>query len=269
MRAMSPDLVLEERRVLSADTFQVAEIELRKPSLGGQERALTFVHLSDLHMRAWGTQHDRLLAIVNGRDLDFAFLTGDFLSRRPESLELTGRLAGRLRTRSGVFVCRGNWEVVCGPPLRRLRSRLSESGAELLVNESRMVTTSAGVVRVVGVDDLWRGAPDLAAACRADSQEVDFTVMLAHEPLAALLLPEGHGVDLALTGHTHGGQVRVPGVWRWFLPPAHGGFTEGLHELGGMRLYVSRGFGVGMPLPVRFRCPAEATLFRVRGDETA
>ena len=245
--------------------FRLTEMELRHDALAAGGTPLTLVHLSDLHLRRWGREHEELARMVNGWDADFVFVTGDFLSRLPESLELTGRLVRQLRSRYGSFLCRGNWEVVWGPPLRRLKSRVQSWGAELLSNQSRLFHTRAGRVQVGGIDDLWRGAPDLEAACRPAEGGADLTILLSHAPLAATLLAPGHHVDVVLSGHTHGGQVRVPWLWRLFLPPGHGGFTDGWHEVNGVRLCVSRGFGTGGPLPFRFRCPAEVALFRVRG----
>jgi predicted MPP superfamily phosphohydrolase len=241
--------------------FRLEQLELAFPRLSAE--GLTAVHLSDLHMREWGPQHERLVREVNGRRVDMVLVTGDFVSREPDSLGLFCRLAGALRAEHGVFACRGNWEVRWGPPLDELCAALRAAGVRLLVNESHTVMTRAGRVRVCGVDDLWRGEPDVAAACRGG--EAELVVLLSHAPAAARALPGGHGVDLVLSGHTHGGQVRIPLLWRLFLPHCTGGFVDGLFETGGVKLYVSRGFGACGTMPFRFRCPAEAAFLRLNG----
>lgn len=251
--------------MLSHTAFRVEEVEVRLPRLSGRGSGLTLAHLSDLHIRRWGGEHDRLVEVVRSRRVDMVLLTGDFLGGRPESLGLTCRLLEALRCEHGVFVCRGNWEAVRGPPVQALCERLSAAGAQLLVNESRTVRVRGVRVCVAGVDDLWRGSPDFDALSRGLDAGADCTVLLSHAPLAATMLPPGSSVDVVLSGHTHGGQIRLPWVWRFFLPPCHGGAADGLHRVGDVWLYVSRGFGVGGPLRVRFRCPAEVAFISVRG----
>jgi hypothetical protein len=136
-------------------------------------------------------------------------------------------------------------------------------GAHLLVNESHVAATAAGQVRVAGLDDPHRGWPDAEQALRADAQSWELTVRISHGAVAVDLLPEGHGVDLLLTGHTHGGQVRVP-FWRRMPHRFYRGLTDGLHWRRGLGLYVSRGFGTVGRVPVRLGCPAEVAIFRLR-----
>ncbi len=253
--------------MFSMRRFTVERIELVHPGLrpGAQ---LTFAHISDLHLQSWGPQHDRLVEILNGEGLDFAFLTGDFLTPAKRSAECAARLFRGLRCRWGLYAVRGNWEVAYARPLRRLNALMEGWGASLLVNESRLIPTAAGRVRVVGLDDLARGWPDLAGALPPDGPCAEFTVLLCHAPLGASLLPPRSGVDLVLSGHTHGGQIKIPLLWKMALPPCHGGFLNGLYDVNGLRLYVSKGFGGDGIVPLRFNCPAEVALFRVRPPGT-
>ncbi len=137
---------------------------------------------------------------------------------------------------------RGNRDVCYGPPVHRLRGLLADWGAVLLVNEGRIVQSDASRVRVVGVDDPAVGCQNFAAALNSSDQGPAFTVLLCHGPVGAYMLPQGHGVDLMLAGHTHGGQVRVP-FRRWMPYWFCGGLTHGLHEVDLLRVYVGRGFG--------------------------
>ena len=243
--------------------FRVEQIELRRGAVYAASPPLCLVHLSDLHLRRWGREHDLLVETVNACSADFVFVTGDLLTCGHAALERAGRLLRRLECRHGVFAVRGNWEVDCAPPLREFRAIVRDWGGTLLVNESRAVVTRAGVVRVAGVDDLNRGWPDLAAALGPSGSDAQLSVLLSHVPLVVRLLPPRPGVDLVLCGHTHGGQVRVPFVWPLFLPRGHAGFTDGLYDLGAARLYVSRGFGGVGVVPLRLWCPAEVALLRI------
>ena len=250
-------------------TFRIEQHQLHNPALRPGAGPLTFAHVSDLHLKRWRPRLQRLLDTINQRAVDLCFVTGDFITVASATLECAARFFGGLRCRHGAFVVRGNWELACGPALRRLRALTQAWGATLLVNESRLVQTQAGPVRVMGLDDLGGGWPDFSSALHCSPDGAEFTVLLAHAPLAAALLPAGHGVDLVLSGHTHGGQIRLPLLWRLFLPHGHGGFTAGFYDVGGTKLYVSRGFGYGGVLPMRFACPSEVAFFRVLPGEPA
>ncbi|MDP6439042.1 MAG: metallophosphoesterase [Candidatus Brocadiia bacterium] len=254
--------------------FRAEQIELAHGALAAGAAPVAFAHLSDLHLGRWGPRQEHLVETVARHDPDFVFVTGDVFHRHPHSLDCAARLFSQLRaprgvlTRGvftrGVFMVRGNWDVCYGPPVRRLRGLLADWGADLLVNEGRIVQSAAGRVRIIGVDDPALGCPDFAAALASGGPGPAFTVLLCHGPVGAYMLPQGHGVDLMLAGHTHGGQVRVP-FWRRMPYRFYGGLTHGLHEVNSLRVYVSRGFGAVGKVRVRFRCPAEVTFFRVHG----
>jgi len=248
--------------------FSTERVRLVADRLPADASALRFVHLSDLHLRALRPEHDRLVELIDTWAPDFIFLTGDLICGDPPRWPLVGELVGRMHATHGTFACRGNWEVESGPPVRELRRMMAGWGATLLVNESRRVRAGGGTVCVCGVDDLPTGWPDFEAAL-SGSAGADYVVLLSHAPLAARLAGRHGRVDLILSGHTHGGQIRVPLLWRMALPPCTGGFTAGLYRVGQTHLYVSRGFGANGPLPVRFRCPAEVTLFELDGATAA
>jgi hypothetical protein len=245
------------------DTFEITEIRLSAPDPLPRGMGFRFAHLSDLHLRRWETEHDDLIETLNARKLDFIFITGDFVSQlRPETLETLARLLGELRTERGIYGVRGNWEVLHAPPARALCDIFQHAGAELLMNESRPLSVPGGQLCVAGLDDLCIGTPDFRMATRG-CEDADYSVLLAHAPLAARLLSPSCPVDLVLSGHTHGGQIRLPGIWRLFLPHWHGGLVEGLYELPHTRVYVNRGFGSVGLLPLRFRCPPEVAVFEI------
>jgi len=243
--------------------FQTERIVL-PPGAGREgDPFLRFVHLSDLHVRDWRPRHDRLLEVINGCTPDFVFLTGDLITRRPGSWDALRMLLEKLETRHGVFACRGNWEVRFAPRPAVLRERLAAWGAELLVNESRTVKVESGTVRIAALDDPGRGWPHFDDTLAAPA--ADYNILLAHAPLAARFISCDDGVDLVLSGHTHGGQVRIPLLWRLLLPGCCGGFVDGLYPMEWGYLYVSRGFGGVGAGPVRFMCPAEVAIFDVMG----
>jgi len=112
------------------------------------------------------------------------------------------------------------------------------------------------------VDDLSLGWPNLQEAT-AEGPEAAYTVLLSHAPLAARFVGPAMGVDLLLSGHTHGGQIRIPLLWRLALPSCHGGYAHGLYREPWGYHYVSRGYDAGGVITLRFRCPREATFLEV------
>jgi len=242
--------------------FHIKRLRLACRGLSRDTGPLVLAHLSDLHLRRWTTRHERLLEELGACRPDLLLLTGDFISTRRNSLACLRRLLEGM-PRGRTFLVRGNWEATLGPPLRVLREMIAEWGGTLLANESRFVETETARVRIVGLDDIYRGWPSFDEALRTGAADADLTVLLSHAPLTATLLPAESAVDLVLSGHTHGGQVRLPLLWRAVLPPCHGGFTSGLYRLGRTTLYVSRGFGgVGL-VPIRFMCPPEVAFLEV------
>jgi len=243
--------------------FRIEVVRLEAPLLRRGGRALRFAQLSDLHLRRLDGRHERLLAELNARAFDFIFVTGDCVSRRATTWRTLARFLERLPCPGRAFACRGNWEIKYDAPRpAHLRRLFRAGGVELLINESRTLATDVGSVRVAAVDDIVRGWPDFEAAL-CDGPAADLNILLAHEPLAARLLPPGAAVDLILSGHTHGGQIGLPWLWRLALPSGSGGFRQGLYEVDGHRLYVNRGFGTTEMPPLRVLCPAEATFFEV------
>ncbi len=221
---------------------------------------MRLAQLSDLHLRALRPRHERLLAALEDWAPDAIVLTGDYVSRSRNTWALTMQLLERLHARHGVYACRGNWELKNdAPSVDTLRAMCADVDVTLLVNESRVARVGEARLRIAGLDDLVLGWPDFSAALHGDGADADCTVLLAHAPLSAQLLPPAAKVDLVLSGHTHGGQIRVPGLWRRLLPRCTGSLSDGLHRVADRWVYVNRGFGYSGPVHVRFRCPAEVT----------
>ncbi|MBS3761847.1 MAG: metallophosphoesterase [Planctomycetes bacterium] len=244
--------------------FKIETFRLPRHSPRPGSNPLNIAQISDTHFRSWRPEHERLVRTVNGLNPDVVLLTGDLITAASRSLEAVRTLCRKLEPRYGLYAVRGNWEIRFAPTLRKLRAVFADAGCYLLKNEQKVLKTKAGNIAIAGLDDLTRGAPDIEETLRS-SRNVDFRILLSHAPLAARLLPPGHNVDLILTGHTHGGQIRIPWLWRLLLPTGHGGFSKGLYKLPHCWLYVNRGFGSTGPLRLRFRCPPEVAFFKIGG----
>lgn len=204
-------------------------------------RPIKLAHVSDLHTVGLELRERRLLAALDREQPDVIVITGDTLSDRGSYDECRPVLE-RLKAPLGVFMVPGNWEVA--NPIRDLHGFYRSCGVRYLRNESVEVTPG---LWIVGLDDFALGAPDWKRAAAAVPEGAT-RIVLCHAP-GFFDRIEGR-FELALAGHTHGGQFRLP-----FLPPLHrpagcGRFVEGWYERNGARLYVSRGIGMSGP---RFR----------------
>ena len=138
---------------------------------------------------------------------------------------------------------------------------LERNGLTVLRNRGVVLQRGAGRLYVAGVDDTWTSRHDLRRAL-ADRPEGVPTVLLAHDPNLFPQIVE-RGVELTLSGHTHGGQLAVPGVRRLSLARFISPWTLGLYQRGRSWLYVNRGAGTTGP-PVRLGAPAELSVITLR-----
>jgi len=234
-------------------------IEVRHYDLAGAvEQPLKIAHLSDLHTLGMGRRERRLLEILAAEKPDIILITGDTLGAwvmtAGASYEPVKALYERLHAPLGVWLVRGNWENA--KPVRSEKAFYQSAGINLLVNANAQARPD---VWIAGLDDPESGTAKLDAAL-AGIPAGAYTILLFHSPV--FFRHVDARVSLALAGHTHGGQVRVPFFKPLWLPRGSGPFLEGWYENQGSRMYVSRGLGTS-GLPVRFRCRPEVAFITV------
>lgn len=234
--------------------------------LPGLQQPLRVVQLSDLHYGVW-LFADSVRAWV-----------GQALAQKPDLIVLTGDLAdGRSRSSLtplldalaplsaplGVFSIWGNHDHFSTGVHRQLDSGLRQLGVTTLLNEHELVRPD---LLLAGIDDFNMGRPDLAAALAGRPSGVA-SLLLTHNPDALPELSAGQ-VSLALAGHTHGGQVRLPLIGAPITSSKYGQrFAQGwVHNP--VLAYISRGLGV-TALPVRLNCPAELVVLDLLPAETS
>jgi predicted MPP superfamily phosphohydrolase len=157
-----------------------------------------------------------------------------------------------------VVATLGNWEHWGEIPVRELARTYADAGARLLVNEAH---DWDGSLHVVATDDSTAGNPKFV---RHATRPAHASLFLTHSPHQLDLVPDGFGrFDLALAGHTHGGQIRLGPHFTPALPPGGGRFVAGFYNAGTGRTYVSRGTGTSL-IPARFTCRPELPIFSLR-----
>ncbi|MFO0666016.1 MAG: metallophosphoesterase [Polyangiaceae bacterium] len=205
-------------------------------------------HLSDLHIGSLTSQAtiDAWVERTNAAAPDLVVLTGDYVTNGTVFHEDIARALGRLKARDGVYASMGNHDYFGeGEPLLGL---LDAVGVSVLRNRGVLVERDTHSMYIAGVDDTWTKRDDLALALR-DRPDGTTTVLLAHDP-STFVEASRAGVDLTLSGHTHGGQVAVPFLARALsLSHLAHRFHLGIYREGRSTLYVHPGLGTtGIPI---------------------
>lgn len=223
---------------------------------------LKIAHLTDLHHSLF-TPLDEIQRAVHLANLlkpDVVALTGDYVTLSRSYIWPMARALGKLRARLGVFAVLGNHDF--GVDADEVTQALRAQRVRVLRNAHFALRAGSATLWVVGVDDLWWKADDLRAALRSVPGR-DPKILLCHNPLGIHLAAE-HGVDFVLSGHTHGGQVRLPVVGSVYGRSKLGErFVEVWNRLNGTQIYISRGIGKVL-VPLRLGCPSEIACLRLR-----
>jgi uncharacterized protein len=223
---------------------------------------LRIAHLSDLHTHRIGKREETLLSLLEEAKPDVILITGDSMPTGGDHGAIRELLA-RLRAPLGKWLVRGNWEHLHAP--ERQREFYRAAGVRVLDNAAARIRDD---VWLAGFDDLMAGAPDEAKAFAGVTPE-GYRIGIFHSP--EFFDRVSGQLDLALAGHTHAGQVRLPFLPPLWLPGGSGRFVEGWYEgrpegrPEGRRgkLYVSRGIG-NSRLEVRFNCRPELPIIDLR-----
>ena len=254
-------------------------IEPNRPRLIRKEIALrrwpsrldgfTIALLTDIHYDPIFSVHpiQSAVEIANSLNPDLITLTGDFVSvpwigsavKAAAHAEPCAQLLAKLRAPYGVWSALGNHDALSDPD--RVTNALKTVGIPTLSNQAVAIEKEGARFWLGGVDDVLEGSPDLPSTLQGIPGE-EAVVLMAHEPDYADYVAE-YPVDLQLSGHTHGGQVRIPFLPPLYLPEMAKQYVWGLFKIWALTLYTSAGIGT-VDLPVRWNCPPEVTLITLR-----
>jgi predicted MPP superfamily phosphohydrolase len=248
-----------DRRLKRALEFTTVEVRLNQPdpSLDG----LRIAYLSDLHAGHFFTAADAVELFGRVAELgpELVCLGGDLVNTEWEEVKLLGAGIDLLRPPLGVFAVPGNHEYYRARELPSWIQYLEDKGVRVLQNRGERVRCGGSTLWIGGVDDLTDGEPDVDAAL-AGRVPTETALLLSHHPDVFALAAQ-RGVDLQLSGHTHGGQIRLG---RW-APVTHSrlGYVAGHYRRGDAQLYVGRGIGV-VVLPLRIGPRPEVPILHLR-----
>lgn len=241
------------------ESFDLTETVLLLPGLDPRHHGLRIAQLSDVHVGV-ATPAARIEEAVRAVALaepDLVFLTGDYVthSKRPIA-RIAGLLHGLPPERT--FAVLGNHDHWVDPV--GVRRALSGLGYAVLQNERACLEIGGATVSVLGIDDALTRNDDVERTF-AHAPRTGTRLVLAHAPTTADDLPESAGLA-CFSGHTHGGQVHLPGVTAAVFRLAGQPYVRGLYKVRGNLLYVNRGLGFGLGGPLmRFGSKPEVALF--------
>ena len=254
--------------------------EIECPRLPPAFDGFTILHLSDLHLRRSKSfakfVADAIRAVED--EVDAVAIAGDTTSRRPGLARFETILGALNESHPGVpvFLTTGNSEMRRWRVGRQVQAVAENAGCRVLRNENAPIDRGdEGRIYIVGVDDPFTRRDDLDTALSGMPRDA-FTILLAHSPTIAGKAVAG-GVDLVLSGHTHGGQIRLPWIGPVYARMGlNRALSSGLFEgeqlrrgigrrqgpVGHTKLFVSRGVGASR-IPLRLMCPPEMAILRL------
>lgn len=261
LRALAFNLTEAARAALTEPfrlTVEHHQIYLRR--LPRELDGFRIVQLSDLHHSPFTSreQLERAIETANSLKPDIVALTGDYVSKERQYAAPCAELLGALSPRHGVYAVLGNHDHWTDAAL--ITDLFRAEGITVLVNQGMRFEKNGAAFWLAGVDDTMVGLEDLPLAL-AGSSEQEFKLLLAHNPII-LRKAARAGVDLVLSGHTHGGQVSLRSERNASGRPRRR-LLKGLARRGETQIYVTRGLGT-VVLPVRFGCPPEVSLLELR-----
>lgn len=254
--------------------LEVTRRDIQLTGLPAAFDGLRIAQLSDIHMdeftEAYFLHH--VIERINLMKPDVVLLTGDYVSSGLSSRQFAigsawqcAKILAQLEC-GQLYGVLGNHDITVDA--EEVTAALRANGITVLINAFLPIERAGGRIWLAGLDDPLEGSPKPELAIPAPIRNVpnEPVVLMCHAPDYAdklLAHPAGKAVGLMLSGHTHGGQVRLPLVGALQLPELGRKYVEGWFRLGSMQLYVNRGIGT-VGIPFRLDCPPEITLLTLR-----
>jgi predicted MPP superfamily phosphohydrolase len=259
--------------------FNVARVPVRSSRLPEAFDGSRVVHISDMHLGSYGGDLSLVrngVDLINAEDPDIIVFTGDLVNDYADEAEPFIAELARLQARLGKFSVLGNHDYSDYPKwpdpaekaanLVRLKEIHGEMGFRLLLDEHATLERDGQTLGLLGVQNWghrFQQYGDLAKTI-SGTEELPFRILLSHDPTHWERQVQGTGIDLTLSGHTHGAQLGVK-IGNATYSPAQWVYKHwaGLYSEGGQQLYVNRGFGF-IGFPGRVGMPPEITVLELQ-----
>ena len=242
----------------------VKEVEVRLANLPPEFDGYRIIQLTDLHLSRLFPQRwsEQVVAKANAQKADLIVITGDLMDGTLEDRKNDVEPLGELSAKDGVFVITGNHEYYYGH--EGWMSRYQELGMTRLSNSHAQISRGNSKIVLAGITDstsqrFGLPEPDLQRAL-AGAPAGAPVILLDHKPGGAPAAAKA-GVDLQLSGHTHGGMIKG---MHWLVARFNNGFVSGFYDVDGMQLYVNNGTALWNGFALRIGVPSELTVITLR-----
>lgn len=244
-------------------------LEIKHPLIPKSFDGKRIIQFSDTHL---GFQYNlqqlnKLITKINNLNPDLILFTGDLMDEpnRYNKINQIVPLLKQLSAPLGKFCIFGNHDHG-GYGTDIYRNIMEAANFTVLLNESKSIKLDDGTpIYLIGVDDAMLGKPNIALASRHIPGN-RFKILLSHAPDLADIASK-YPIQWQISGHSHGGQVKIPFFGALVTPPFAQIYTEGLYSIGNLTLYVNRGIGTTR-LPFRFLAKPELTIFTLRSGSS-
>lgn len=256
-------LIYEDKNI-QLNTFEIMSADLPTEFDGYR-----IAHVSDFHNATFGEDNAKLINMLEESKPDIIAITGDIIDSRCTDIDISFAFVEEILKIAPCYYVTGNHEARVSEEYALLRERMVQSGVIILENNSLFIESEDAFIEIIGLEDPTFSVIGTTAE-EADvvsdmlskliTADTDFTLLLSHKPEFFDIYAE-NDVDLVLSGHTHGGQFRIPFIGG-LIAPGQGLFPEldsGLFEKDGTKMIVSRGIGNSI-IPLRINNRPEIIL---------
>ncbi|MBK8466187.1 MAG: metallophosphoesterase [Chloracidobacterium sp.] len=245
-----------------ANSLSLERVDIYLERLPKKLDGFKIIHLSDTHHSPFTSlEHiKRTVKIANRLKPDMFLLTGDYVSHDREYIPPVAAELGKLKAKHGIYACLGNHDHWTDADL--VTHMFRGEGINVLINEGLRFETRGASFWLAGVDDYMVGKTDVPASLRGSFPD-EMKLLLAHNPIIFREAARA-GIDLTLSGHTHGGQIKVRNPEKRILPQRK--LKAGLHAKRNSQIYITRGIGT-VVVPMRYQCPPEISLLELHCAE--
>jgi len=250
-------------RYIEPTRLSITEKDIYIPHLPDALDGTVVAQLTDFHYEP--DRQDELMAeavaATNAANPDIIALTGDFITRKQNVFDPLMAVLSGLKAKHGIYSVLGNHDGWSGQ-LSTFKKGFRQTGFEFLINQGTGITINGEKLFIVGTDSVWSGHIDAPNCYKGHGKEP--VLALVHEPDVFDTLTELYPVSLQLSGHTHGGQCRIPFVGYTPITVKYGRkYIYGEYAKNDSRIFVSRGLGT-VGTPVRFACAPEVAILTLR-----
>lgn len=258
-------IIISTKIYFDTNEYKVNTVQFQSEKIPEGDE-LTILQISDLHNKSFGKNNEKLINIAENLNPDIIVITGDLIDRSTEDFnDIFSVIKNLVAANETVYFVTGNheWE---NANTRDFLEGLRERNVKVLSNQSTQITAENVSFTLSGIDDASTNHEDITAAFQNVDQDL-YTILLSHTPSVTEKY-EDIPADLILSGHTHGGQVRLPFIGaivapdQGFLPK----FDKGTFKIGqNQYLYIDSGLGTSVA-PIRFLNKSQLSLIKITGS---